>query len=156
MKQRMKIELDPLLETGDADIDAQHRELFARVDRLLEASHEARGASEIGALLDFLGDYVVTHFAAEERRMAESGYPDAAAEAHRQEHRRFVEDYGILYRQFRNEGPQRRFVIRVSDRVTSWLREHIYRTDRAFAEWLRDHGSGFVARSSGTSIVPSR
>jgi hemerythrin len=31
------------------------------------------------------------------------------------------------------------FAIRVGNRVTAWLREHIYRTDRLLAEWLRAH-----------------
>jgi len=140
VKPRMKVEFDPLLETGDPMIDEQHRELFARLDRLLEASHERRSAPEIAGLLDFLGDYVVQHFAAEERLMAEVGYPGTAS--HRAEHAHFVQEYAVLYREFRNEGPRLSFVVKISNRVTAWLREHIYRTDRALAEWVREHRPG--------------
>ena len=31
------------------------------------------------------------------------------------------------------------FVIRVGNRVTEWLREHIYRTDRILADWIKTH-----------------
>ncbi len=137
MKQRIKVEFDPLLETGEAAIDAQHRELFVRLDRLLEASHEGRSAAEIDGLLQFLGRYIVEHFGAEERLMTEAGYPDI--ESHRREHEWFVQEYGIMYREFKQEGPRLAFVIRVSNRVATWFREHIFKTDRVMAAWIREH-----------------
>lgn len=134
----MTLEFDPVLLTGHSDIDAQHRELFARLGALLDASREHRGRAEVARLLDFLGDYVVSHFSIEERVMAEAGYP--GLEAHREEHRRFVKEFAALYEEFKAEGPGPLFAIRVGNRVTAWLREHIYRTDRALGEWLRTRG----------------
>ncbi len=137
-RPRLKVEFDPLLETGNATIDAQHRELFTRIDQLLEAAQERRGAAEISGMLDFLGHYVVSHFSMEERSMAQTGYPDL--DEHRAEHQQFIRDYSALYQEFRHEGPRLALVVRVSNRVTAWLREHIYRTDRRMAQWLKDHG----------------
>lgn len=134
----MTIEFDPVLLTGEATIDAQHRELFHRVNQLLEASRVHRSRAEVARLLDFLGDYVVSHFAAEERVMAEAAYP--GLDGHREEHRRFVKEFAALYEEFKAEGPGPLFAIRVGNRVTAWLREHIYRTDRALGEWLRARG----------------
>ena len=85
-------------------------------------------------MLTFLGDYVVEHFAAEERMMALADYPEQ--EPHRAEHARFVQEFGLLYREFKAEGPTTLFIIRVGNRVTGWLREHIYRTDRSFVDHL--------------------
>jgi hemerythrin len=131
----MTQELDPSLVTGDAGIDDRHRELFARVAALLGASGE-RSRAEVSRLLDWLGDYVVSHFGEEERVMDATGYPGLAA--HRAEHQRFVKEFAALYEEFKAEGPGPLFVVRVGNRVTSWLREHIYRTDRALAAYLRD------------------
>jgi hemerythrin len=133
--ERIQITFDRTLETGDPEIDGQHRELFARLDKLLAASRERRSREEVGQTLTFLGDYVVQHFAAEERMMVVSGYPEI--EAHRAEHARFVQEFGLLYREFKAEGPTTLFIIRVGNRVTTWLREHIYRTDRTFVEFLK-------------------
>ena len=84
---RMRITFDKNLATGDAEIDAQHAELFDRIDKLLAASREKRSREEVGQMLTFLGDYVVHHFSAEERMMAAAAYPELAA--HQAEHRRF-------------------------------------------------------------------
>jgi hemerythrin len=132
---RIRITWDRNLETGDAEIDGQHRELFHRIDKLLAASREHRSREEVGQTLTFLGDYVVEHFAAEERMMAAAEYPEQ--EAHRAEHARFVQEFAILYREFKAEGPTTLFIIRVGNRVTGWLREHIYRTDRSLVEFLK-------------------
>jgi hemerythrin len=131
----MTLDLDPILVTGVDEIDAQHRELFHRIRTVLEASRHRRSREEVVRTLEFLGSYVVDHFAAEERTMASEGYPDL--EAHRAEHRLFVKELEILLHELKSEGPSSLFVIRVGNRVTAWLREHIYRTDRLLAEWLR-------------------
>ena len=133
----MTIELDPLLLTGNDEIDAQHRELFARIQTLLDASRSQRSREEVVRLLEYLGGYVVDHFAAEERMMEESGYPRLGG--HRAEHLQFVKELAILRHELKSEGPTKIFVIRVGNRVTEWLREHIYRTDRILADWLRAH-----------------
>src|SRR5512136_2487135 len=99
MEVRIRVSWDRSLETGDPEIDAQHRELFHRIDKLLAATADRRARSEVGRLLTFLGDYVVSHFEAEERLMADSGYPEAAP--HRDEHRRFVADYARLFEDYR-------------------------------------------------------
>jgi hemerythrin len=134
MDVRIKVNWDKSLETGDPEIDSQHRELFRRIDKLLAATQDRRARAEVGRLLTFLGDYVVSHFAAEERLMAESGYPEAAP--HRDEHQRFVADYARLFEDYRADGPGPVFVIKFGNRVTAWLCEHICRTDRRLVEHL--------------------
>jgi hemerythrin len=132
----MKPELDPILLTGVDDIDAQHRELFARIGTVLEASRDKRSREEVVRTLEFLGSYVVQHFAAEERTMATAGYP--GLESHQREHRQLVKEVEILRHELKSEGPSSRFAIRVGNRITDTLREHIYRADRLMAEWLRN------------------
>jgi hemerythrin len=132
---RVRVSFDRNLETGDPEIDGQHRELFERLDKLLAASREQRSREEVGQMLTFLGDYVVQHFASEERLMEEAAYPALAA--HRAEHQRFVHEFAQIYSEYKLEGPSPLFSIRLGNRVTAWLREHIYRTDRSLVEWMR-------------------
>jgi hemerythrin len=131
------LEFDPILLTGVDEVDRQHREMFARVGALLEASRNHRSKEEVLRMVEYLGTYAVEHFAAEERQMDRTGY--ARAEAHRQEHRQFAKELEVLRHELATEGPSVLFVIRVGNRVTEWLREHIYRTDRLLGEWLRAH-----------------
>ncbi len=131
----MSVEFDPLLLTGDDEIDAQHQELFDRIRALLEASRNRRSREEVIRLLEYMGGYVVHHFSCEEARMEASGYPKL--EGHRMEHRQLIKELEILRHELKSEGPSALFVIRVGNRVTEWLREHVYRTDRLLAEWLR-------------------
>jgi hemerythrin len=134
MDVRIKISWDKSLETGDPEIDEQHRELFRRIDQLLAATRDRRARTEVGRLLTFLGDYVVVHFEAEEKLMVDAEYP--SLDAHRSEHQRFVEEYARLFEDYRADGPGPVFVIKFGNRVTAWLCEHICRTDRRFVDHL--------------------
>jgi hemerythrin len=134
MDVRIKISWDTSLETGDPEIDEQHRELFRRIDQLLAATRDRRARTEVGRLLTFLGDYVVVHFKSEEQLMVEADYPEL--EAHRGEHQRFVDEYARLFEDYRADGPGPVFVIKFGNRVTAWLCEHICRTDRRFVDHL--------------------
>ena len=136
MRPPSRIVFDPLLETGNEVVDRQHRELFARLSALLEASRDGRGAGEVSRLLGFLGEYVVEHFASEERLMSEAGYP--WLERHREEHRAFVGTYEALRAEYQESGADLPFVVGISQRVTAWLKEHIYRADREMARWIRE------------------
>jgi hemerythrin len=130
------LEFDPILLTGVDDIDRQHRELFARIGALLDAARDRRSKEEVLRTMEYLGEYAVDHFAAEEREMHRTEYP--RAEGHRLEHRQFVKELEVLRQELATEGPTVLFIIRVGNRVTEWLREHIYRTDKLLGEWLRD------------------
>jgi len=126
---------DPSLEIGYALIDAQHRELFRQVDALLDAVRSGHRAGELGQLLAFLGDYVVTHFRTEEALMEERAYPGRAP--HLAEHAGFIRDLALLREEYAREGPSALLVVRVNARVTRWLFEHIARTDRKLGTFLR-------------------
>ena len=130
---------DESLEIGYALIDAQHRELFRRVDALLEAIRSGRSAGELGQLLAFLGDYVVTHFRTEEALMEERDYPGRAT--HLAQHADFIRDLALLREEYAREGGTALLVVRVNARVTRWLFEHIARTDRKLGTFLRTSGA---------------
>jgi hemerythrin len=127
---------DPSLAVGLPEIDGQHQELFARIDRLLTAMQRGQSAEEVVRLLEYLSRYAVEHFAAEERLMEERQYPER--EAHRAEHRRFETDLAALRAELERDGPSALLVVRTNARVTLWLRDHIYRTDKSLVAYLTD------------------
>ena len=124
------------LATGVTEIDNQHKEIFSRLGQLFAACSEGRGKEEVLRLILFLEEYVKEHFSAEERLQMRHGYPDYAA--HRGEHSRFMADVDRLTREFRAEGATLPLVIMTNKTLSSWLLQHITRTDMAFAKYLRE------------------
>lgn len=83
----MKYELTKDLETGNATIDREHRELFAAVNRLMDACSVGKGRSALDPAVKFLIDYVNKHFAHEEEFQKKYAYPGYPA------HHTFHENY---------------------------------------------------------------
>lgn len=124
----MALQWTSTLSVGVEEIDEQHRELFRRVDRLLDAVlHQDR--TEVGKLLAFLDAFVVEHFAAEERLMAEVAYPDA--ERHVLEHREFSRRLAAIDADFASHGATAALVFALEQLLVGWLRDHVYFTDVA-------------------------
>ena len=123
----------PALSIGIQELDQQHQELFYRSGRLLEGI-VGGDRGEVGRLLDFLGEYVVTHFGTEERWMIESGYPNY--QAHKGEHDRFMQDYLRMQVEYEHKGPTALMGMRVNNWIGAWLRDHISRTDMDLGRYL--------------------
>ncbi len=130
----MPLQWTDALAIGVPEIDAQHQEMFRRVDRLLEATRR-NDPAEVGALLGFLREYVVTHFGAEEKLMQEARYP--GYRVHRAEHERFVEGLRSLEAEYAAEGPSARLLFRMNRQIGDWLRDHVYLTDSALGRFVR-------------------
>ena len=75
------------LETGNATIDKEHRELIQAVNKLLDACSEGKGRASMDETIKFLNNYVNLHFSHEEQLQKQSSYPGLAA------HRAFHEKY---------------------------------------------------------------
>ncbi|HYG66147.1 MAG TPA: bacteriohemerythrin [Anaeromyxobacteraceae bacterium] len=130
----MAFELDPALLTGHPTIDAQHRELIARILRLLDAMKEGRGRAELAPVVQYLGAYVVEHFGTEESIMRARRYPELAA--HLAEHQKFEAELAKIRADLERDGPGTLLVIRVNHQLLDWLKNHIHVRDRALAAWL--------------------
>jgi len=124
------------LSTGVDDIDAQHRELILHVNTLLDACGHQKGRDDIGRFLDYLSEYVAFHFAAEERDMTYYHYPGLAA--HEQEHEHFKKVVGGLKREFAEHGAGISVVLMTMRASCDWLVNHIKKTDRSMAAYLKD------------------
>ena len=132
----MPLEWSPALSVGIEEIDAQHRELFRRAGRLLGAIRNGKRA-EIGELVQYLHQYVVTHFGAEESAMREAKYPGYVR--HKTEHDRFIADLLDLAEEHGERGDA--FVAARLDRwLNGWLREHVSGTDAELGRFLARQG----------------
>ncbi|MEJ2402944.1 MAG: bacteriohemerythrin [Candidatus Thiodiazotropha sp.] len=117
--------------TTVAACDAQHQELFNRVNALNTAVSDG-GRPEIGNRLDSLIDYVVEHFTDEERLMEEKGYEDLPN--HRKVHADLVNTCTDLQKKFHaNEAEVDSSVMKF---IKDWLDNHIPIVDRQYGPVL--------------------
>lgn len=126
------------LSVGVQEIDSQHQELFRRVNRLLDAMRAGKGKDEISPLLEFLEDYVVTHFRAEEALMEKHGYHKRAA--HKVYHSGFVRDFGNIKAKIEAGGVTAVATIELQRWISEWLVNHISKVDRELGDFIRDKG----------------
>lgn len=129
------IQWNDKLATGIDEIDDQHKELYNRIDLLMEACNVGKGREEVARLLQFLTSYVKVHFESEEQIQVECGYPEYAE--HHQAHRQFVQDIERLKHQFNEEGASLVLVIETNQMVAAWLTNHINKKDKALADYIR-------------------
>ena len=71
----MKYELTKDLETGNALIDSEHRQLFAVINKLMDACSQGKGRDQIASTVQYSNDYVSKHFSDEEQLQIKSKYP---------------------------------------------------------------------------------
>ena len=131
----MAIEWSDSLLTGLEWQDFQHRELFSRIDSLLDAMDMGYGKDEVLRLFDFLDEYFVIHFEAEEQAMHKYDYPDTLA--HLKEHTRFIDDIAKL-RSDAMHGVSTGLVIQVQSRVVDWLINHVGSIDKSLGAFMRE------------------
>jgi hemerythrin len=124
------------LGTGIAAIDSQHRELIARVNELVDVCSGQTEREAVGRFLVYLHEYITYHFAAEEREMSRRGYPGLAA--HRSEHEEFTRRVNDLSRSFLEHGANIQVVLMTMRSAEEWLVNHIKKTDRAMAAFLKN------------------
>ncbi len=118
--------------TGVPEIDAQHQELIKRLRGLLAAMRAGRSESELGSVLDFLGEYAAWHFGQEEACM--DRHHCRAAAANRSAHRHFVAVFEELAARVKAEGPKMSLTIRAERELADWVRHHIVRIDSQLKE----------------------
>lgn len=131
----MGIVFDESLYTGDERIDSQHKELIARVNKLIESCTEGNGKLTAVKTLDFLMDYTDYHFAEEEALQEKAGYPKL--DAHRKLHEEFRRSVDELREMLEEEeGPTEAFVAAVNKNIGDWLVNHIRKCDTDVAAFI--------------------
>src|SRR5690349_11932266 len=107
----MAIHWEENLITGVPAIDEQHKEIFARIDKLSEAIENGGCDVEVEKLLEFLNEYADTHFSDEEKLMSLYQYPDL--EEQHQHHEQFKGNITKLLEMLNNNVPTKEIAIRI-------------------------------------------
>jgi hemerythrin len=130
----MALEWTEDLATGSNEIDSQHKELFKRVNALRQACRQGKGRAEIKVVMQFLDDYVETHFSEEEIYMQKYDYPGYAK--HKAQHLEFMKHFSELKEEVEHHGPAVNLLVKTNHMVVQWLVNHISRVDRALGPFL--------------------
>jgi hemerythrin len=118
---------DSSMATGVQLVDSEHQGWFAQADRLNQALQDGKGRDEIDKILKFVGDYIVTHFAHEEKIMADYRCP--VADANKAAHNKFINKFMELQTRYAKSGASSSMAIEIHDLLRSWLVEHIRTID---------------------------
>ncbi|MDR0387495.1 MAG: hemerythrin family protein [Treponema sp.] len=128
---------DASLETGNATIDEQHKQLFKAVNDLIRICDEGRGVEELKKSLDFLTQYTIKHFFDEEKIQEKYNYPDYTN--HKRLHEKFKEDVKALSHQMILKGASPELLTEVQSKIGDWLLTHIKIQDLKLAAHLKAH-----------------
>lgn len=135
----MKIEWNVELAVGVEHIDEQHKELFSRFNRLLEACSNGSGKEEIGTLFLFLDEYVKVHFRDEEKLQIAHAFPEY--DAHHAQHRIFSEKLDAFKNEMIQTGATLSLTIATNTLLINWLINHISKMDKKLGEFIRAESS---------------
>jgi hemerythrin len=129
-------------ELGVPQIDAQHKELFGRVESFLQALRSGdcwdEKVPKINETLEFMKKYVVEHFRDEEEYQKSIGYP--GYEAHKQIHTGMV-DYVLEFsKQYEQSNNSEQLVQQFGGRLLSWLINHVAAEDQRIADYSIKRG----------------
>jgi hemerythrin len=123
------------LETGITEVDSQHKELFERINSLLEAMSKGKGKDAIIGIFQFLADYIKLHFETEEKLMSRTKYPVYAS--HRQEHNSFTLKFNQLKNKLLLEGATSALVIESQPILIDWWYNHINVSDKKLGTFIK-------------------
>lgn len=123
------------LETGNAQIDNEHKQLIQASNRLLEACAAGKGRSELANTVDFLTQYTKTHFSHEEALQVRYRYPDYAN--HKRYHETFIKIVENLSSRLKTEGPTVQLVAEINKQLAGWLINHIKTEDAKVAKHIQ-------------------
>lgn len=115
--------------TGNAAIDAQHRELFACLGELSLATAERRTLLAVYCITR-LKHHVRNHFKTEEAVMRECGFPGM------QDHVREHEEFRNRLTSLQISSVHFDVTAETVDFLSGWLTDHTLRRDREFAAYL--------------------
>ncbi len=122
------------LETGNLQIDTEHKELIQAINNLLTACSSGKGRAEVANTVDFLAQYTKTHFAHEQVLQQKYHYPDYPN--HKKYHEDFIKVVDGIAARLKAQGPTIQLVGEVNMQVGNWLINHIKREDVKVAKHI--------------------
>ncbi|MGP3779671.1 bacteriohemerythrin [Halanaerobium saccharolyticum] len=119
-------------------VDEQHQELFKRLGDFIQTvrsdQENSEKKKEVERTLNFMGEYVVTHFDAEEALQKRFNYPDF--EEHHQIHEDFKAEVAEFQEKYSADEYDDDFLLEFSGRLLTWLINHVASTDQDIGEHI--------------------
>lgn len=119
-------------------IDMQHKELFSRLDELVESTMKNNGAATMGEMVTFLEHYALEHFATEEALMEKTAYPELAE--HRLMHQEFKKELAFIQHELNDTTSDHHIVTNLIGYLCDWLIGHVLEVDQHMGEYLQRFG----------------
>lgn len=120
------------LETGQAEMDRQHRRLVELLNQLHEAMKSGKGADQVQSIVTGLGSYTRTHFQAEEALLRQRGW--SGLTRHLMLHQDLLKQLGEFEESLRRN--QRISTLELATFLKDWLMKHILQEDRSYGRDL--------------------
>jgi HAD superfamily hydrolase (TIGR01509 family) len=127
------IQWKDLYNTGNKKIDAQHKALLEVLNQLIDLVGERRDPDLVAGIFHRLCEYVLTHFATEERYMRAYGYPRLVE--HEALHATFVQKLLALNGAYDPADP--RLVDETLEFIKNWYLDHIIKSDLDYVPFLQ-------------------
>lgn len=122
------------METGNHQIDMEHKQLVGKINDFYQACGEGKGTEECLNVLRFLKRYTATHFAHEEKLQQESHYPDF--HRHKLLHKSFIQAVDSIEEKLIKEGSSVSLVVEINQKIGNWLIDHIKKEDVKIARHI--------------------
>jgi hemerythrin len=123
------------METGVEKIDAQHRELINRINKLVAIGEQSASAEETKKTIDYMADYVVKHFSDEEAIQIKSNYPKYPE--HKKKHTYYIEEFAKFKSEFAEKGSSMEFTMKLNNSLITWIVKHIKGDDVEFGKFYK-------------------
>jgi hemerythrin len=127
------IELTKDMEVGVSKIDAQHRELISRLNKVLSMGVNAVSKEETQKTLDLLSEYVVKHFGDEEELQKQTSAYNKY-EWHKGQHQSYINEIQKLKKEFATSGVSAKFTLELNNSIVNWIVKHIKTVDTEFGK----------------------
>lgn len=133
----------PLIQWNDTfsvkvpSLDAQHEQLIKILNDLHEAMLAKRGNEVLAQEVARLHQYARTHLKTEEELLQKHGYPNFAA--HKAQHDAYLAKVKDIETEMRNGGMT--VPIHLMNFLKQWWTSHILKTDRDYADFLKEKGA---------------
>jgi len=132
----MSIHWNDSFKIGITEIDAQHRELFSRLQKLENALRTGKGSEIVIGTFHFLDNYVQLHFRAEEELQELYRYPHR--EMHAGEHAVFKKRLKALEGRLAIEDPSEKLAAQTNVLLTQWLITHVTSLDKELSGYYNE------------------
>lgn len=120
-------------------IDEQHKELFARLSNFIETVQNEipweEKLDKVKATMEFMQEYVVTHFADEEIYQEKINYPHV--EEHKIAHAKFKEGINDYVKVFEEGGFTEEKIQEFSGKLMAWLIMHVGHMDQKIGQYVK-------------------